>query len=257
MNKVFDWDSNRTQILSYGGGVNSVAVCVLIAEGKLPRPDYIIIADTGREATSTWDYLDEVIQPYLARLDLRVEIASHDLSTVDLYSHKGKLLLPMYSTQSGKLSKMSTYCSSEWKKLVVRRWLRQRGVSQCDVWIGYTIDEVERTKQSKLKWERRVWPLLDLMLTRGDCLRIIKAAGLPQPPGSSCWMCPHRNNAEWRFLRDCYPEDFARAVELEREVRQNDNHIWLHEDAVSLSRADIERDNKQDLSQCGLGMCMI
>jgi 3'-phosphoadenosine 5'-phosphosulfate sulfotransferase (PAPS reductase)/FAD synthetase len=82
------------QVLSYGGGVQSVAMCVLVARGILERPDYIVCADTGREATSTWDYLDEVMQPFLERHGLRVDIASHDLSTVDLYSHKGKVLMP-------------------------------------------------------------------------------------------------------------------------------------------------------------------
>lgn len=54
------------KIFSYGGGRNSVAATVLIAQGRLPVPDYVVIADTGREAQSTWDYLEDIARPLLA-----------------------------------------------------------------------------------------------------------------------------------------------------------------------------------------------
>ena len=34
-------------ILSYGGGTQSIAICILIAQGRLPKPERIIIADTS------------------------------------------------------------------------------------------------------------------------------------------------------------------------------------------------------------------
>lgn len=46
----------RTQVLSYGGGVQTVAMVALVLQGRLPRPDMIVIADTSREKQSTWDY---------------------------------------------------------------------------------------------------------------------------------------------------------------------------------------------------------
>lgn len=246
----------RTQVLSYGGGRQSVAMLVLAVEGKLPRPDFVVIADTGREASSTWDYLDEVVQPYLARHGMRVDIAPHTLATVDLYSHQGALLIPAYTTQNGH-GKLPTYCSTEWKQRVVRRWLREQGVTQCESWIGYTIDEIERVKPSDVQWDRRVFPLIDLMLTRADCEHILERAGLPVPPKSACWMCPHRNNSEWRFLRDEYPEDFERAVDLELEVRDRDEHVWLHKDAVPLDQVDLDQPDVDEPAQCGLGMCFV
>ena len=50
--------------ISYGGGTQSAAICVLIAQGQLSRPERIVMADTGREASQTWDYLRDVINPY-------------------------------------------------------------------------------------------------------------------------------------------------------------------------------------------------
>ena len=163
---------------SYGGGVQTAALAVLIREGALPRPDITVMADTGREATATWDYLRDVIAPYLAPVGVTVEIAPHTLATVDLYAHNGDLLVPAY-TAKGRLP---TFCSSEWKRDVVRRFLRQRGVESCDLWLGISWDERDRAKPSGKRWVNHVFPLLDRHMTRAGCLRLVEAAGLPPPP---------------------------------------------------------------------------
>lgn len=251
-----------TQILNYGGGRQTVAICILIAEGKYERPDHIVIADTGREKPSTWDYLEEVMQPYLERAGLKVEIAPRSLAYVDLYSHQGELLLPVY-TQTGKLS---AFCSTEWKQRVVRRYLKSQDVHGGMNWIGYAIDERKRynpTKEDKRgPWYRR-FPLFDLNLTKTDCRALIDRAGLPLPPPSSCWMCPNMPNAEWRYIRDEYPAAFEQACQLDEEIREEDmfrgqSGVWLHHSRVPLRQADLDADDgREESRQCGLGMCFI
>jgi hypothetical protein len=54
-----------TTVWSYGGGTQTAAIAVLILQGKLPKPDIAVMADTGREIQSTWDYLYTVVQPAL------------------------------------------------------------------------------------------------------------------------------------------------------------------------------------------------
>jgi hypothetical protein len=236
-------------------------MCVLVARGILERPDYIVCADTGREATSTWDYLDEVMQPFLERHGLRVDIAPHDLSTVDLYSHKGTVLMPLH-TSTGQLR---TYCSVEWKKRVRNRWLRAQGVTSAVAWIGFSLDERRRaTLQDSEKWISIRYPLLELNLTRQDCINLIADEGLPEPPKSACWMCPHRRNSEWRYIRDNYPEDWKKAIQLDEELRNaapldtmDDDRLWLHRNRVPLTEADIDTPDKGENRQCGMGMCFV
>jgi hypothetical protein len=261
----------KTQVLSYGGGQQSVAICLLIAQGKLPKPDIIVMADTSREATATWNYLEQVVQPMLKPLSLEVEIASHSLATADMYGHNGDLLMPAYTNQSGKKSKLPTFCSDKWKQRVVKRYLRSKGVKECDIWLGFSLDEIERCKPSGAKWFHRVYPLLDgvlepyvpwgigngLSMSRADCVVLIEQAGLPIPPKSSCWMCPHRRNNQWRDLRDNSPEDFAKAVALDKEIRERDPHVFLHESMTPLDEADIDGKSSQLDEQCGLGFCLV
>jgi len=245
----------RIEHLSYGGGRATVAMCILVADGILPKPDNITIADTGREARSTFDYLDEFVRPMLSPLGLSVDIAPHSLATVDLYSHKGTLLVPAF-TKTGKLD---TYCSSEWKAMVIQRHLRSKGYEAANIWIGYTVDEAaSRISPDKTKCWTKVYPLVERMLTREDCETIIKRRGWPLPPRSSCFMCPHRSNEEWRLIRDKYPDQWAEACRIDNEIREEDEMggVWLHASRVPLSEADIERnDRREPLRQCGLGGC--
>lgn len=246
----------RTQVLSYGGGVQTVAMVAAVIQGKLPRPDYIVIADTSREKTSTWDYLDEVVQPALAQIGLTVEIASHDLSTVDLYAHNGDLLVPAF-TKTGKLP---TFCSNEWKQRVIMRWLRAQDVEACDVWIGFSVDESGRAKPSGVEWFTRRFPLLELGMTRADCKVIIDELGWPMPYKSACWMCPNMNDAEWAEMKEAYPNDFKRAIALEDEIREWDDEVWLHRSGVPLAEVEFEPDKVRAIQghhQCSLGYCWV
>ncbi len=223
---------SRAITWNYGGGTQSAAIAVLIAQGKLPTPEVAVIADTGREATETWDYLRDHIQPLLNPMGLKIHIAPRSLATVDLYGHNGNLLLPAF-TRTGKFQ---TFCSSPWKKEVVQRWLRSQGYGPkrpVKTWIGFSLDEIGRVKEQRLQWQKLHWPLLfdvSPALTREDCRRIVIDAGLPPPPKSSCWMCPHRQDDQWKRLKDQYPNDWAKAVQLDADIRKADREqaVYLH-----------------------------
>lgn len=247
----------KTQVLSYGGGVQTVAMIALVLQGRLPRPDMIVIADTGREKQSTWDYLDEIVQPALEREGMAVEIAPHSLATVDIYAHNGDLLLPVY-TSTGKLP---TFCSNEWKQRVVKRHLRSREVSECHAWIGFSLDEkirVERAQDDE-GWYQRIFPLYERGLTRADCEIIIQGYGWPLPSSSACWMCPNMDDAEWHTMKRDYPADFAQAIELEKEIQEWDGEIWLTEHRKPLAQVEFDQNGhsrKAGRYQCSM-FCMV
>jgi len=250
---------DRMTVLNYGGGRQTVAICVLIAKGVLPRPDVIVMADTSRENPMTWEYLEAYARPLMRQHGIEIEIASHDFATVDVYSGNGDLLLPVF-TNEGKLQ---GFCSNEWKRRVVDRYLRSKGITSGTRWIGFGFDEKRRWRKmhnlTEGKWTT-VCPLVDLMLNTESCLEIIKAAGLPIPHHSACWMCPHKDNAEWRIIRDKYPEKWKEAVALDVEVRENDDRggVYLHHSRVPLAEADLSLEETKDVHrQCTLGMCFV
>lgn len=241
-------------IWSFGGGTQSVAIAVLVHQGKLPQPDRIVMADTGREATETWEYLSEVVEPFLNEIGLEVEVVTQEYATVGLW-RDDKTLLPMYTPNGGRFP---SYCSNEWKQRPIRRWLKERGYKAVRLWLGISVDEVHRAKPSGVQWVQNEWPLLDLRLRRDECRALVEAAGLPSPPRSSCWMCPHRSEAQWKRLRDEYPEDWEAALAIEAELQAGkDPDVFLHGSRKNLNEVDLNDDQQDLFGDCDGGYCFV
>lgn len=251
----------RPIIWNYGGGTQTAAIAVLISQGKLPVPERAVMSNTGRESSATWKYLDNFMRPLLRKVRLEVEIVPHSYSAQDLYNGNGTLLIPAY-TKDGE-GQLRSFCSGEWKRDAVYRYLREpeRGYGPKNPiiqWIGFTLDEIGRCSPSKRKWAEIKWPLLmdySVTLRRRDCVRLVVDAGLPPPPKSSCYICPYRSNAEWREQRDNEPEDHAKAIEIEREIRAKDERggLFLHRSGVPLEQADFGDNDAPEHSLFGRG----
>lgn len=250
----------RTQIWSSGGGVQSTALAVLIVEGKLPAPDLAVIADTEREMSTTWDYLNRVTLPALAAVGVVLHrVKKSDYATVDLWGGKdgNSLLIPAYTTKEGDVGKMPGFCSNEWKLRVIQRWAtREHGVKAATMWMGISTDEMKRATPGKGKWEKR-YPLIELGLNRGECVGIVKRAGWPEAPRSSCWMCPQHREGEWQWQQEKAPRDLVKAIHFEREIQKRDPHAWLHQDCKPLDQVKFDEKNEVLFQHCDTGVCFV
>lgn len=238
---------------SCGGGRQSVGIAALIVRGDLPKPDIAVIVDTERENSSTWNYYREILLPELAAVGVDlIRIPKSRYATVDLYRNDD-LLIPAFTTQNGKIAKMPTFCSNEWKQRVVRRYLRDVGVKLCDEWLGISINEADRMKDSGLKWLRHVYPLIELDYSVEDCVRITAEMGWPPAKNSSCWMCPNKGRAEWLEMSD---SDFRLAQNFERRIREVDPFVYLTRTGQPLTRETIQTAESSTLDECS-GRCMV
>ena len=147
---------NRTQIWSSGGGVQSTAIAALIVQGKLPKPDLAVIADTERELSTTWTYMDAVTLPALASVGVTLHrVKKSKYATVDLYggADGNSLLIPAFTTQGDEIGKLPGFCSNEWKFRVVQRWATaEHGVKAATLWMGISTDETQRVNFPTGKW---------------------------------------------------------------------------------------------------------
>ena len=242
--------------MSYGGGKQTVAIITFILQGKLPKPDLIVMADTAREVVTTFEYLNRVVQPALKEIGLQVEIAGHEYSNHDLYK-SGDLLLPVFTRQNGRVGKMPTFCSNEWKQRVIRRWLRNQGVNDTDVWLGISLDEAERMKGSGLNWYRHVYPLIEILpMSRIQCVNQIMSFGWEVPHKSRCHMCPNQSPQAWKQMKALNNGDFDRALALEAEIRAKDPNVYLHPLGLPLGEAVEQTERQSDMFDgCDSGYC--
>jgi hypothetical protein len=100
--------------------------------------------------------------------------------------------------------------------------------------LGISLDEFQRMRNdSGMEWKQLDYPLIDLRLDRMQCIQIIRQAGLPVPPKSSCWFCPFHTTRRWQELRQQQPHLFWKAVALQKLL--NERRAWLGKDEVWLS----------------------
>jgi hypothetical protein len=136
-------------------------------------------------------------------------------------------------------TRLKALCSGRWKTSVMQRWLRSKGVEQCDVWVGYSLDEMRRVRTSDLRWYQYRYPLIfDVPLRRGECLKVVEDMGWPTPPKSACFMCPNRDDEQWLDMQKNWPDDFARAVAFEREMQEKRSDFYLHRSLKPLDQVE-------------------
>lgn len=246
-----------TEVWNCGGGRQSAALLGLIIEGVIEKPALCAMADTGRENSSTWHYLETVLQPAAKSIGLEiVRIPKDTYATVDLWSgaEEDTLIIPAFTTESGQVGKLSNFCTNEWKTRVVDRWLAERGATNVRKWLGFSIDEPKR-------WMKHVGndyircPLVEQKITKPGCFRIAARRGWPPPVHSSCWMCPNKSDDEWIEQKTNQPGDFKKAVVFDTEMRKRDPHVWLHSSCRPLGEIEFKPSPPGQQPACDSGNC--
>lgn len=258
--------SEKTQVWSCGGGTQSIAIAALIVQGKLPKPDWAIIVDTEREKDTTWQYYNDILKPELKTVGVELHrVKKSDYATVDLMSTNDQhILLPMFTTATENgVGKFSNFCSYEWKRRVIQRFLRTNGIADECIWIGFSVDESRRflrMQKSQDYQDGKVrFPLIfDHPMRRQHCVDMVKQMGWPPPPRSACYMCPNQGDDEWRETKENRPDEFQEAVDLERFLQEKDPHVFFHKSCVPLDQVGFGNDfGLFSERHCGSGMCFV
>ncbi|HSE46369.1 MAG TPA: hypothetical protein VLA89_13670, partial [Gemmatimonadales bacterium] len=211
--------------ISYGGGVQSTALLVLAAKREIDFP-LAMFSNVGddSEHPATLEYFHEVARPYAEKNGIElVELRKRprgkertlyqELTNPD--SRSIGIPVRMGSGAPGRRN-----CTVQYKINRIASHLKVRGASaedQAVLALGISIDEFHRMKTTTgIAWEVFEYPLIDLRLSRDDCERIIREAGLPVPPKSSCWFCPFKRLDQWKDMKQHEPDLFEKSVELER-----------------------------------------
>ena len=74
-------------------------------------------------------------------------------------------------------------------------------------------------KDSREDYITNLYPLIELKMTRRDCISIIEDAGLTVPEKSGCFFCPFNSTERWVQLLNRHPDLFERAIVLEEHSK--------------------------------------
>lgn len=255
----------QARVLSLGAGVQSTVLALKACNGELPGLDAAIFADTGWEPPSVYEQVDR-LSDELAR----VGIVFHRVSSGDLRSdtldpdHRFASVPYFTKNADGSDGMGRRQCTSEYKLKPIKRKVREilgyphptpvpKGV-YAEQWIGFSTDEIHRVRDRlDVNYSRPRYPLLELDMSRKDCVRWLTAAGWGHTAKSACIGCPFHGNAQWRDLRDNHPEQWADAVDFDRQIRKGgasakplDGEAFLHTSRVPLELAPIDRVSRRE-----------
>lgn len=244
-----------TTILSLGAGVQSTAVLLLAAEGRLPKLDAAIFSDTGWEPQHVYDHLDRLEREVARPAGIPVVRVSAGNIRADALDPAHRFAsMPLYIlNKDGSPGMSRRQCTSEYKikpiKEGVRRLLgaddepnsagriRPGRVPKGRIaqqWIGISTDEAHRARDSDVSYISHAFPLLAMGAvgtppligasgregwSRTDCIRYLTSMGYGTTPKSACIGCPFHGNRAWRDLRDNQPAEWQDAVEFDAAIR--------------------------------------
>ncbi|WP_234322376.1 phosphoadenosine phosphosulfate reductase [Streptomyces sp. NRRL B-24720] len=235
----------RIRSISYGGGVQSTALLVLAAQDRIDFRTFLM-ANVGDDSENpgTLAYLETYAKPFAAKHGIelvvldRVMVRSGEVRTLhgQLTKPDSRSLAIPVRMSNGAPGTRS--CTVDFKIKVIGRELKRRGATKeapATIGIGISLDEIHRANNRRCEpHEEIVYPLLELGLRRIDCARIIRDAGLPVPPKSSCWFCPFHRPETWHDMRRRQPELFEKSCQLEELL--NARRDALGKDHVYLTR---------------------
>lgn len=230
--------------ISYGGGVQSTALIVLAAEGRI-EADVALFSNVGDDSENpkTLAYVRDVAIPWATDRGLPLEVVrklrrdgTPDTVKQSVLRRQRSVPIPVRMGDTGAPG--TRPCSIEFKVKVVDRWLTGRGYgpdNKADVLIGFSTDEIGRASNGRdMPASVRRFPLLDLGVSRAECENIIRRAGLPVPPKSACYFCPYHRAQTWAEMRRDEPDLFDQAAELEQVVI--DRRVRIGRDPVYFTK---------------------
>lgn len=241
------------QILSLGAGVQSTTVALMAATGELEKPDCAIFADTGWEPRKVYEHLNWLTHqlPFpvytVQQGNIRQDIA-------DAADHKRRLAQPpvFLRHEDGKKGQIRRACTYEYKVRPIQRLTREllgmRPRQRFDgriaeKWFGISMDEVHRVRDSEVPFITNRYPLIELEMSRIDCIRWLVDHGFAVPAKSACIGCPYHSDRYWRHLRNFSPEEWADAVAVDKLIRHGIPGVrlpgYLHASLVPLDEVDL------------------
>lgn len=110
-------------------------------------------------------------------------------------------------------------------------------------WIGISVDEVVRAKDSNESWRLHRFPLLEIEFTRDACIAWLEANGHPVPANSACVFCPYLRDDQRLAMKRDDPDSFATSVLVDETIRDDmpgvsKGQVFVHSSLTPLAEID-------------------
>ena len=245
MTKI-EYDENcLINAISLGGGVQSTVMTLMADKGMFGViPDAAVFADTQWEPQEVYDNIEWLrkqvsIPIYITTVgNLREDLIKYR----NILGVKGFSDVPVYVFNNDKYTMSSRQCTGKYKVRPVIAKIREiaglkykqrtpkgKYIAQ---WIGISMDEYMRVKESDVSTLKNVYPLIDSVpKTRAQCLQWFNENYPGVPLGkSSCLGCPYKGKSQWMEMYNSNKDYWNDVVEVDNAIRDQDssgNKVFL------------------------------
>ncbi len=257
------------KIISLGLGIQSTAMYIMSSLGEIERADYAIFADPGAELPDTyklWEDLNKWQKDNdgISLVKKTKSLYKDIINGVNSYD-KRWASIPAFTESGGMIRRQ---CTGEYKvNTVISEIRRLQGLRKyqkmhpTEVWLGISLDEIERMKLSVLHRITYKYPLIEKKITRNDCEKYLKEKGFIGVKKSSCVFCPYHSNRQWKDIKLNYPEEWKKVVKVDKKIRNVTkkglkDKLYLHESRKPIEDAYFQED-QEELFMCEEGYCGI
>ena len=201
-------NKNERHILSFGAGLNSTALLVMLVEQNYPL-DEVVFADTGGETPETYKHL-KTVDTYLSQHSIPLRIVRSKNGT--LYDKcMNRKVIPSqiwrWSTRDYKITPIYSYYRSIKAQIIQ--------------YLGIAYEESDRMRESGVSNITNKFPLVENKISRADCTDIICLSkyDFPMPPRSGCFFCPFNSVSRWKELYENHRDLYMKAMLLEENSK--------------------------------------
>lgn len=220
--------------LSFGAGVQTTALLILVAQGQV-KADAVIFADTGAEHPETYEYIEKYDKPLCEEIGIPFLTVKmyRKITNVNTGKHEYASSLREAIVARRRVPSINMRWCTEYSKITpIKLAVRQlqkdhKFVKPAYALVGISIDEKHRAYNKDGSWKQphcteylNSYPLVEMSISRNDCHKIIKDYGWPDPIKSGCYFCPFQGPRDWADLFHKHPDLFWDSVALEeRDIK--------------------------------------
>jgi len=255
----------------YGAGTQSTGLILMALNKEFDCiPDFAVFADVGAEPAHVIEYKEYFAEYVLNNFGFEIKTVRYKNLDNEIREYiKGNRSrvsqIPFY-TETGMVMRQ---CTQDYKikpadKLIKelfeikRKNKEQKGIIA--LWMGISIDEIQRMKSSTQWWKTLIYPLIEKGYRRIDTIKYVKKHGLKEPPRSACYFCPFHSNEYWKYLYENHPDEYKEAIDFDEKIRvypKMRQKMFIHKSRKPLSSIDYTQTSLTDLLDECDGYCGI
>ena len=252
-------------VISLGAGKQSSYLLLTALQGNYKfMPDFAIFSDTGCEPDYVYSFLDWLKTYVKDKYNFDIIIVSEGNilnDTIEYLDGKRKRVASLPLRLGNNAGLIMRQCTNDYKIKPLRKYLQTvRNGANVRLWLGISLDEIERMKDSNVNYIENYYPLIENRIRIDGIIEYFRINNLPEPGKSACLICPLHSDNYWKMFKKQFPTEFETACRFDEKIRIYPNlkqKAYLSKHLKPLSEIDFSLSNTlfpELIEECN-GLC--